>query len=388
MINYIHLSPHFPSNYYQFSLALNRSGARVLGIGDTPWDNLRQDLKESLTEYYKVDDLHNTDQLIAALEYFTNRYGQIDGIDSHNEYWLETETMLRSRFNIPGLQQDQLASIRKKSEMKKIFRAAGLLVAAGKLATNIDEARELIAETGYPVIAKPDTGVGAADTYKIHNDDELLNFFSIKPPVVYIMEEFIIGDIVSFDGLASKNGKPIFFTAMQNEKGVMEVVHQDSHVYYYTLRDIPSDLEAAGMKVLKAFGVKGRFFHFEFFREHHTGDLIALEVNMRPPGGFTTDMFNYSCDFDIYQAWADMVTNKVDHFYYKRKFHVCFVSRKNRYEYALSHDELMQRFAQNIVFHSNLDDVLARAMGNSCYLVRSESLENIFEIQKEIHRLM
>lgn len=387
MINYIHLSPHFPSNYYQFSVALNRSGARVLGIGDTPWNSLRQDLKESLTEYYKVDDLHNTNQLIAALEYFTNRYGQIDGIDSHNEYWLETEAMLRSRFNIQGLQQDQLASVRKKSEMKKIFRAAGLRVAAGKLATDFNEARALVNETGYPIIAKPDTGVGAADTYKIHSDNELVNFFSTKPPVAYMLEEFINGDIVSFDGLAGRNGQPIFFTAMKNEKGVMEVVHHDLHVYYYTLREIPSDLETAGEKVLKAFGVKGRFFHFEFFREHTTGDLIALEVNMRPPGGFTTDMFNFSCDFDIYQAWADMVTNKIDHIDYKRKFHVCFVSRKNRYEYALSHDELMQLFGQNIVFHSNLDDVLARAMGNSCYLIRSEKLENIFEIQKEIHRL-
>lgn len=388
MINYIHLSPHFPSNYYQFSLALNRSGARVLGIGDTPWDNLRQDLKESLTEYYKVDDLHNTDQLIAALEYFTNRYGQIDGIDSHNEYWLETEAMLRSRFNIPGLQQDQLTSIRKKSEMKKIFRAAGLRVAAGTLATDFDEAKEFIKVTGYPIIAKPDTGVGAADTYKIQNEDDLLNFFATKPPVVYIMEEFINGDVVSFDGLAGKDGQPLFFSAMQNEKGVMEVVHQDSHVYYYTLRNIPPDLEQAGRKVLEAFGVKGRFFHFEFFREHKTGDLVALEVNMRPPGGFTTDMFNFSCDIDIYQAWADLVTNKIDQIDFERKFHVCFVSRKYRYDYAISHDELMQRFGQNIVFHSNLDHVLARAMGDSCYLVRSESLENIFEIQKEIHRLM
>lgn len=387
MINYIHLSPHFPPNYYQFSLALKRAGARVLGIGDLPWENLSQDLKENLTEYYKVDDLHNTAQLISAIEYFSNRYGLITGIDSHNEYWLETEAILRSRFAIPGLQSEHLATIRRKSEMKKIFRSAGLRVAAGELATNLNDAMALIRETGYPIIAKPDTGVGASDTFKIHNDEELKTFFLNKPSLDYILEEFIHGDVCSFDGLAGKDGKPLFYTSMQNEKGVMEVVHQDSHVFYYTLREIPPDLEAAGLKVLNAFNLRGRFFHFEFFREHETGNLVALEVNMRPPGGFTTDMFNYSCEIDTYQAWADMVTGSSKSFLFERKYHVCFVSRKHRYSYAISHDEVMQRFGQHIVFHSGIDDVFARAMGNACYLVRSDNLEKMFEIQKEIHRL-
>ncbi len=61
---------------------------------------------------------------------------------------------------------------------------------------------------------------------------------------------------------------------------------------------------------LKAFDVRERFFHFEFFRQDETGDLLALEVNMRPPGGLTTDMFNYACDIDIYNAWASLIAGK------------------------------------------------------------------------------
>lgn len=386
-MNYIHFSPHFPSNYYNFSIALSKVGAKVLGIGDEPWDHLSAELKSSLTDYYKVDDLHNNDQLIAALEYFTNRFGKIDGIDSHNEYWLESEAILRDRFEIEGLKPGQLDGIRRKSEMKKMFIKAGLRVASGKVVRMIDEARELIKETGYPVIAKPDKGVGAADTYKIHDEAGLVNFFNTKPPIDYIMEAFVDGDVTSFDGLAGKDGELVFFTVMQNEKGVMEVVHEDSHVYYYTHRNIPADLEAAGRKVLKAFEVKGRFFHFEFFREHKTGELIALEVNMRPPGGFSTDMFNYSCDIDVYQVWADMISDKNNGFSFERKYHVCFVSRKSRYAYALSHEEVMNRFGANIVFSSGIDGALARAMGDFCYLVRSENLDEVFEIQKAIHQM-
>ncbi|MBE0662397.1 MAG: ATP-grasp domain-containing protein [Bacteroidales bacterium] len=386
-MNYIHFSPHFPSNYCAFSAALKKNGVNVLGIGDAHWDQLSHNLKESLSEYYRVDDLHNNHQLLDAADYFINRYSKIDGIDSHNEYWLEREAMLRDKFDIAGLKPEQLATIRSKSEMKKIFRKASLRVAAGKVVQNINEARELIQETGFPVVGKPDKGVGAADTYKICNDEELEGFFSSKPPIDYIMEAFVDGDIISFDGLVGKDGELLFFTAMQNEKGVMEVVHQDSHVYYYTHRDVPADLEAAGRKALKAFDVKGRFFHFEFFREHKTGELVALEVNMRPPGGFSTDMFNYSCDIDVYQAWADMISGKKNGFTFERKYHVCFVSRKSRFAYALSHEEVMNRFGGNIVFSSGIDGALAKAMGDFCYLVRSENLDEMFEIQKAIHQM-
>jgi hypothetical protein len=60
-------------------------------------------------------------------------------------------------------------------------------------------------------------------------------------------------------------------------------------------------LEDAGKRVLKAFNGRERFFHFEFFRVAQD-KLVAPEVNMRPPGGLTTDMFNYANDIDIYAA--------------------------------------------------------------------------------------
>jgi len=42
--------------------------------------------------------MHNYDEMLRALGYFTHRYGKIDRIDSLNEYWLETEARLRTDF--------------------------------------------------------------------------------------------------------------------------------------------------------------------------------------------------------------------------------------------------------------------------------------------------
>ena len=66
---------------------------------------------------------------------------------------------------------------------------------------------------------------------------------------------------------------------------------------------------------MNAFGIKSRFVHLEFFQLDRDreglgkkGDYVGLEVNMRPPGGYTPDMMNYAHNTDVYQIWADMVT--------------------------------------------------------------------------------
>ncbi len=383
-MNYVHFSPYFPPNYAQFSVALKEAGANVLGLGDSPFENLPQSLKSSLTEYYKVDDLHNYDQLVKALGYFTHKYGKLDGLDAHNEYWLETEARLRTDFNIRGIKTDQLAVIKKKSEMKQVFIAAGLNVAPGKVMHTLSEAIEFVRQYGYPLVAKPDSGVGAANTYKIESENDLRSFFDKKPEIDYIFETFIDGTIYSFDGLVDQEGNFLYYNAMRNEKGVMETVNDDTHIYIITLRNIPSDLEEAGKKVVDAFGLKARFFHFEFFRQAD-GKLVALEVNMRPPGGFTTDMWNFASNINIYKVWSEMVVNNRTDLVYQRLYHVCFVGRKNKYTYKHSVEEVLSAYGNYIAFHDKLDIALARAMGDYCFLVRAEDEEKVMEIQQFIH---
>lgn len=386
-MNYIHFSPYFPPNYIHFSKALKEAGATVLGLGDTTYEQLPTELKNWLTEYYKVDDLHNYDQLVRALGYFTHKYGKIDGIDAHNEYWLETEAKLRTDFNIKGIQTNQLNAIKKKSEMKKIFLNAGLHVARGMVIHDIETARAFINEVGYPVVAKPNEGVGAADTFKIQSEQELVSYFEKKPTIDYIFEEFISGTIYSFDGLVDNDGNLLYYNALRNERGVMETVNEDTHIYIISLRDIEEDLFEAGKAVLQAFNYKGRFFHFEFFRQEN-GKLVALEVNMRPPGGFTTDMWNFASDIDIYKVWAEMVVNNHSDFNFERKYHVCFVGRKLKNKYQNTTEQILDKYKEHIVFHGPLDKAFARAMGDYCFLVRAEDSQKVYEIQSFIHQFI
>ena len=378
-MNFVYLSPHFPPNYFRFCVHLRNLGANVLGLADEPYDLLNPDLRNALTEYYWINDLHNYNELIRALGYFTHRYGKIDRIDSHNEYWLETEAQLRTDFNIPGPESDDIVIVKRKSLMKQTYIKAGVPVARGKVVQSLGEAKRLIKSIGYPVVAKPDIGVGAAKTYKIHSQSELEYFFEVKPPVEYIMEEFVNGVICSFDGLADRDGNPVFYTAHQYSQGIMETVNQDMDVYYYSLREIPPDLEEAGRKVLKAFNVRERFFHFEFFRDYEDR-IVALEVNMRPPGGMTTDMFNYANDIDIYREWAHVIIHNRFTSEYSRKYYCAYIGRKINRPYRHSHEQVIASLGEKVVHHENVSGIFSAALGNYGYLVRSPDMEEIYKM--------
>lgn len=384
-MNFVNLSPHFPPNYFQFAVNLHNLGANVLGLADEPYDLLRPRLKDVLTEYYLVSDMHNYDELLRALGYFTHRYGKIDRIDSHNEYWLETEAELRTDFNIPGLTIAEISRIKRKSRMKQTFIKAGVSVARGKVIHNLKDAKQFLNDVGYPIVAKPDIGVGASKTYKIHNVEELQKFFQQKPPVDYIMEEFIQGVICTFDGLTDRDGNLVFYTSHQYSQGIMETVNENSDIYYYSLRDIPEDLETAGRRVLKAFNVRERFFHFEFFRAPDD-QIIALEVNMRPPGGLTTDMFNYANDIDVYKEWASIMVYNRFTAEYSRKYHCCYVGRKYGFHYKHPHEQVAATLGDKLVHHEQISGVFSAALGDYGYLVRSPDLAEIYSMADYIQK--
>lgn len=378
-MNYVFISPHFPENFKYFVVAMKRQGIKVMGIASEPFEALDIELKESLTEYYKVDDMEDYNQLLKACGYFISKHGRIDYIESHNEYWLETDAKLRTDFNVPGYKIQDMAPIKKKSEMKKIFEKANLPVARGKIISNIKEAKKFIKEVGYPVCAKPDTGVGAAGTYEISNDQELEEFFSYTHTEDYIFEEFIFGDISTFDGLIDKDGNILFLSSFVYV-GVMEIVRDGLDNFYHNQVIIPEDLMEMGLKAVEEFGIRNRFFHLEFFRTEDDG-LVALEINVRPPGGWSLDMFNYASDINIYELYAKMILDQEVNKMTDIKYHCAFLGIKFDTEPKLNHslEESLEKFGDIIVQHGPMADIFAPVMGNYSYILRSKDFKELQE---------
>lgn len=377
MKNFIFISPNFPTNYWQFCRELKNNGLNVLGIGDQPYDELSEELKASLNEYYKVGSLENYDEVYRAVAFFISKYGRIDWLESNNEYWLERDAMLRTDFHIlSGFQSEDMPRIKYKSRMKEYYRQAGIPTARYHMVDDFGGCRAFIDEVGYPVVVKPDNGVGASHTYKLESDQDLGEFLAQKEPdVTYIMEEFIYAEVNSYDAIINAEGEPIFETGNVTPWSIMDIVNENDNSIYYILKDLPEDTRRAGRAAVKSFGVKSRFVHFEFFRLTQDqpgmgskGDVVALEVNMRPCGGFTPDMMNFAHSTDVYKIWADMIA-----FNYSTKAEgphafCAFAGRRDGKPFALSDDELISKYAPQMRMVTRIPDALSGAMGNRMFL--------------------
>ena len=384
-MNYVFVSPHFPSNFKNFAIALKKEGVNILGLGSESYDNLDEELKSSLTEYYKVDDMEDYDQLVKACGYFTYKYGKINNIESHNEYWLETDSRLRTDFNVEGFKVEDMPCIKMKSRMKDVFVKAGVPVARGIIVPNIEVAETFIKKVGYPVCAKPDNGVGASNTYKISNQGELEYFFRTKPDTEYFMEEFVTGEIHTFDGLVNKDGDVVYMNSFIFGKGVMETVNDGLDQFYHNQRNIPEDLKSHGLSAVKEFGLRERFFHIEFFRTEE-GKLIALEINVRPPGGLSLDMFNYASDIDVYGLYAKIISGKPLDSTSEIKYYCGYVGIKDNASFELvnSQDSVHEKFRDIIVHSGPIASIFSAALGNYSYIIRSQDLEELKEASKFI----
>ena len=410
-MNFIFISPHFPHTYWAFCNRLKQNGVNVLAIADAPYDSLIPELKDSLTEYYKVDNLENYDEVYRAVAFFAFKYGKIDWIESNNEYWLEQDARLRTDFNVnSGIKSDSIAAIKEKSEMKKYYIKGGIPTARQIKASKGE--RKIIAfadEVGYPLIAKPDVGVGAGGTHKIHNNDELKAFFKHVGGELgnYVLEEFITGDICSYDAIIDAKSQALFESMTVWPPSIMDIVNKQLDLAYYVSPEIPESLRILGRKTVEVFNVKSRFVHLEFFRLDSDrkglgkkGDFVALEVNMRPAGGYTPDMINFAHSTDIYHIWADMVTYDKSRLAtsnqhnignalslpWNDEYYCAFASRRDIYDYVYSTEDVINKYRDQIVMCERMPEILSGAMGQQMFTVKLKTKEEVDEFVEFVHK--
>lgn len=381
MNNFIFISPTFPKSYIRFPIEWSRIGGTALAIGEDPYEALPTELKEALTEYYQVASLEDYDPVYRAVAWFAHKHGKIDWLESNNEYWLEQDARLRTDFNIlTGDKNEDVLRFKYKSNMKAYYEKAGVPTARYHLVSTLEKGLEFIQTVGYPVIVKPNNGVGANNTWKIHDEKELKEFYEMDLPVQYIMEEFLTGYIESFDGIVNLDNEIVFSTCHMFPQPIMEIVNDEDECFYYSLREIPADLKDVGERVIHAFDLRGRFFHTEYFRLTKDqpglakkGDLVGLEVNMRPPGGYTTDMMNFANDIDIYRIYANMAMYNEGLYETTRPFLCAYVARRDKEKYKYDDEAIFKKYGEAICVNDRMPELLAVAMGNEFYIARFET---------------
>ena len=171
----------------------------------------------------------------------------------------------------------------------------------------------------------------------------------------------------------------------------MDIVNDNDNSIYYILKDLPEDTRRAGRATVKSFGVKSRFVHFEFFRltqdqpgMGRKGDVVALEVNMRPSGGCSPDMMNYANGVDVYEIWADMIAfYRSEEPVGEHKF-CAFAGRRDGKDFVMSHEAVMEKYGACMKMAERLPDVLSGAMGNQMYIATFPTREEMDGFYRDV----
>ena len=392
MRNFIFISPHFPDHFWCFVRALRSNGFRVLGIGDCPYGDLSYELKTFLSDYYCCYDMQDFNREVDAVRYFRDKYGEIEYIESLNEFWLEKDARLREIFDVKkGVRPDELVYWQKKSLMKIRYQEAGLKTAKYTLVGDKSDLINFINEVGYPVFIKPNIGVGAAGDYKIKDENDLDDYYKYRDESVeYICEQYLTGNIISFDGIADEDSNVVFAASNFFPPSIANIVQGRKDLFYYTLPTVPLMLMEIGEKTIKAFKVKQRYFHLEFFMLTEDvpgfakkGEIIPLETNMRCAGGYTPHMINYANSIDTYQIYADiMAYNETSQQSIGGHFFCACGSRRDGVNYEHSDYDILDRYQSCLCMSGRYADVLSGAMGNRYFIAKfttEEDMENFKE---------
>jgi hypothetical protein len=327
------IQPGFPAEIPYFVRGLKRMGATVLGVGDQPKGSLPPVAKEGLDAYLQVSDFWNAEHLVKSLRQWKVPV-KVEQVICLWEAGMELAAEVRQAFRLPGLTPQQTQLFRNKDLMRQVLNRHGIRNPRHATATNMDEIRTAAEHTGFPLIVKPVAGAGSANTYRIDTKQQLEDLAPrLRGIREAIVEEFVEGTEFTFDTITI-NGR-IAFRNVELYRPDMLSARSVEHISPQTisLRDLnaPHFQKAykMGQDVISALGYKNGFTHMEWFLKPD-GDVVFGEIAARPPGGNSGELMNYTCDCDIYNAWAEAMLHGRISQHIERRYNVAMIFKRAR----------------------------------------------------------
>jgi biotin carboxylase len=203
--------------------------------------------------------------------------------------------------------------------MKAVLREHGVPVAKSALCQSGAELRRFIDRVGYPIIVKPQAGLGSKGTHRIEREGDLvaLEQLGLSPSSVTPLqaEQFVRAKEHTCETVTI-HGKPVWRSGTRYFPSPLEVL-ENPWIQYCVL--LPREVEApwtqfsatntAALEAL--FGpnpqVSGTALtHMEWFL-CDDGSMLVSEVGARPPGVHIMPMMGLTHGTDLIADWAELI---------------------------------------------------------------------------------
>jgi carbamoylphosphate synthase large subunit len=313
-MNVVFVEPSFPSNQRQFVRALAEAGARVIGVGESHVDELDAQLKGWMDHYEQVPSVTNVEAMTAVVRWAQSQMW-IDRLEASIEAHTMAAAQVREACHIPGTSVRTAWLCRDKPSMKQALREAGVPTAASTAASSAAEVLTFAEEVGFPLILKPRSGAGAADTMRVESAADLepaLGLFGGQGVESIAVEEFIEGhegfyDTLTIDGHVALDFVSHYYPNVLDAMRTRWISPQfistnrlDTAPEYAELRDM-------GDRVNAALGIGTSATHMEWFSGPK--GLKFSEIGCRPPGVGAWDLYSAGNDIDLFREWANAIVH-------------------------------------------------------------------------------
>ena len=360
-MNVLLISPGYPADMPEFARGLAESGARVIGIGDQGAGMLPELVRHALGDYIQVRSLWDSAAVIGELQ--SKLRGQsLDKIECLWEPGIMLAAELRQHFGVPGLNIEAAKRFRDKEAMKVALDAADIRTPKHMATDTVAGCWEAAEEIGYPVILKPIAGAGSADTYRVDSADELRAVLPLLRHVQTVsVEEFIDGEEFTFDTITIDGKIAYYNVAWYRPRPLIARSNEWISPQVIALRNVDQPDLAGGVQmgfdVIKALDFDTGFTHMEWYRKAD-GEVVFGEIGARPPGAHQVDQMKFACDFDVFGAWGQAVTQGRMSIPFERRYNVALIFKRARGVGRITRiegvDELQQRFGQHVVWNTLL----------------------------------
>ena len=353
------ISPGFPAEMPLFTRGLAEVGATVYGIGDTPKGALADDVKPYLSAYKQVRDLWEEEAVVAEVQQWLASEN-IDRVECLWEPGMILAAKLREALGAPGLSVEDSIPFRDKESMKQVLDKFGLRTPRHGRASTEHEVRESAERIGYPLIIKPIAGAGSADTYPVHDDEDLEQALQLVRHVSEVsVEEFIEGEEYTYDTVCGGGERLFENVAWYRPKPLVSRLNAWVNPQAICLKDLDAPDIAVGVDlgrdVLKALNFNSGFSHMEWFRTP-SGEAVFGEIGARAPGGRLVHTMNYTCDIDLFTGWAEAVCYERLSQDTSRKFNAAVIFKRARGQGTVQRidglETLMAKYGEHV---ANID---------------------------------
>jgi carbamoylphosphate synthase large subunit len=308
-MNVVFVEPFFPSTQRHFARALAEAGATVIGVGESPPEALDEQLKGWLDDYAQVPSVTDVEAMTRQVRQTQDKLW-VDRIEATIEAHTLPTAQVREACTIPGTSVRTAWLCRDKPSMKQVLREAGVPTAASTAAGSAAEALAFAEQVGFPLILKPRSGAGAADTMRAENAaglEHALGIFGGQGVESIAVEEFVEGHEGFYDTITI-NGQVALDFVSHYYPNVLEAMRtrwiSPQFISTNRIDTAPeyAELREMGRRVNAALGIETSATHMEWF--FGPKGLKFSEIGCRPPGVGAWDLYSAGNEIDVYREWA------------------------------------------------------------------------------------